>query len=159
MKYLPCLALALLLGGCAHGTAPQEAVTQAPDTPPAGMFKLLEDAELVTWFDARSVTLYQGNPQLRQFYLINNYLAAVDPGDKSPEIRSSRATRVINCERDEMAQFGRVYFSQPFAQGQEVVRKNDIAQWEPLQRQSLIGMLRDVACKVDAARLRPGSPG
>jgi len=159
MKHLSCLAVALLLGGCAHGTAPQKAAAEPPVTRPDGMFKLLEDAELATYFDARSVALYQGNPQLRQFYLINNYLGPTNAGSKLPEIRSSRATRVINCERDEMAQFGRVYFTQPFAQGQEVTRKNDIPQWGPLERQSLIGKLRDVVCNLDAARLRAGSPG
>lgn len=57
-----------------------------------------------------------------------------------------------------MAQFGRVYFSQPFAQGQEVTRKNDIPQWGPLERQSLIGQLRDSVCKIYAAHLRTGNP-
>ena len=157
MKRLPCLAAVLLLGGCAHGTAPQKAVAEAPTTPPAGMFKLLEDAELATYFDARSVALYQGNPHLRQFYLINNYLGPATPSGTG--IRSSRAIRVINCERDEMAQFGRVYFSEPFALGNEVTRKSDTPQWGPLERQSLIGTLRDSVCKIDAARLRAGNPG
>lgn len=159
MKRLPCLAAILLLGGCAHGIVPQKAVAEAPAKPPAGMFKLLEDAKLATYFDAHSVALYQGNPHLRQFYLINNYLGPAAPSDKLPEILSSRAIRVINCERDEMAQFGRVYFSQPFALGHEVARKSDIPQWEPLERQSLIGMLRDSVCKIDAAHLRAGNPG
>ncbi|MDU9402708.1 surface-adhesin E family protein [Pseudomonas sp. zfem004] len=158
MKRLPCLAAVLLLGGCSHSTVPQKAVTEAPATPPKGMFKLLADAELATYFDADSIALYKGNRNLRQFYLINNYLAPA-PSDKPPVIRSSRATRVINCERDEMAQFGRVYFSQPFAQGHEVARKNDIAQWEPLQRQSLIGKLRDAMCSIDAAQLPTGNAG
>ena len=156
MKRLAYLAAVLLLGGCAHGTAPHKAMAEAPVTRPPGMFKLLEDAELATYFDARSVALYQGNPQLRQFYLINNYLGPAAPGDKSPEIRSSQVVRVINCEQDQTAQFGRVYFSQPFAQGQEVARKDDIAQWKPLQRQSLIGNLRDAVCKIDATHLRAG---
>ncbi|AZL73437.1 MULTISPECIES: surface-adhesin E family protein [Pseudomonas] len=159
MKRLPCLAAVVLLGGCAHGTVPHKAVTEAPATAPKGMFKLLEDAELATYFDADSVALYQGNRNLRQFYLINNYLGPAAPGDKPPAIRSSRATRVINCERDEMAQFGRVYFSQPFALGDEVARKSDIAQWGPLERQSLIGKLRDVMCNIDAAHLQAGNPG
>lgn len=158
MKRLPCLAAVVLLGGCAHGTVPHKTVTEAPATAPKGMFKLLENAELATYFDAHSVALYKGNRNLRQFYLINNYLAPA-PSDKPPVIRSSRATRVINCERDEMAEFGRVYFSQSFALGDEVARKSDIAQWEPLERQSLIGILRDAVCKVDAAQLRAGNPG
>ncbi|MFJ4145222.1 surface-adhesin E family protein [Pseudomonas sp. NPDC089734] len=159
MKRLPYLAAILLLGGCAQGTVSQKAVAETPTTPPAGMFKLLADAELATYFDAHSVTLYQGNPHLRQFSLINNYLGPAAPSDKLPDIRSSRAIRVINCERDEMAQFGRVYFSQPFARGNEVARKSDIPQWEPLERQSLIGMLRDSVCKINAAHLRAGNPG
>ncbi|GFM67126.1 hypothetical protein PSCICJ_32440 [Pseudomonas cichorii] len=159
MKRLPYLAAILLLGGCAKGTVPQKAVSEAPTTPPAGMFKLLADAKLATYFDADSVALYQGNPHLRQFYLINNYLEPASPSDKPPEIRSSRAIQVINCERDEMAQFGRVYFSQPFARGHEVTRKSDIPQWKRLERQSLIGMLRDSVCKINAAHLRAGNPG
>lgn len=159
MKRLPCLAAVVLLGGCAHSSVQHKAVAEAPVTPPAGMIKLLEDAQLATYFNARSIALYQGNPLLRQFYLINNYLEPTATNDKPPTIRSSRATRVINCERDEMAEFGRVYFSQPFALGQEVARKSDIAQWEPLQRQSLIGILRDAVCKLDAAKLRAGNPG
>jgi hypothetical protein len=159
MKRLPCLAAVLLLGGCAHGTAPQKAVPGAPAMPPAGMFKLLEDAELATYFDARSVALYQGNPHLRQFHLINNYLGPAAPSDKPPEIRSSRVVRVVNCDRDETAQFGRLYFSERFALGHEVARKSDIPQWGPLERQSLMGELRDSVCKIDAAHLRAGNPG
>ena len=159
MRRLPCLAAVLLLGGCAHCTVPQKAMAEAPATTPAGMFKLLEDAKLATYFDAHSVALYQGNPHLRQFYLINNYLGLAAPSGKLPEIRSSRAIQVINCERDEMAQFGRVYFSEPFALGHEVTRKSDTPQWGPLERQSLIGRLRDSVCKIDAAHLRAGNPG
>lgn len=155
---LPYLAAVLLLSGCAHDTVPQNAVVQAPATPPAGMFKLLEDAELATYVDARSVALYKGNPHLRQFYLINNYLGAAVRGDDPPRILSSRATRVINCEQDQMAQLGRVYYPQPFALGQEVTRKTDTPQWKKFERQSLIGILRDSVCKLDASRLRPGNP-
>lgn len=159
MKRLPYLAAILLLGGCAQGTVPQKAVSEAPTTPPAGMFKLLADAKLATYFDAHSVALYQGNPHLRQFYLINNYLGLAASSDNLLNIRSSRAIQVTNCERDETAQFGRVYFSQPFALGHEVARESDIPQWAPLERQSLIGMLRDSVCKINAAHLRAGNPG
>ncbi|MCQ9390880.1 surface-adhesin E family protein [Pseudomonas viridiflava] len=154
MKPLPCLTAVLLLGGCAHGTVSQKAADEAP----VGMFKLLEDSELTTYFDAHSVSLYQGNPHLRQFYLINNYLGPAASSARPPEIRSSRAIQVVNCERDEMAQFGRVYFSQPFALGNEMARKSDIPQWVPLERQSLLGNLRDAVCKINAAHLRAGSP-
>lgn len=159
MKRVACLTALLLLGGCAHDTATHNEVAQAPSSVPAGMFKLLDTAEFATYFDTRSVALYQGNPHLRQFYLINNYLRPDAASDKLPEIRSSRAILVINCERDEMAQFGRVYFSQPFAQGYEVTGKSDIAQWGPLRRQSRIGALRDPVCKIDAAHLHAGNPG
>lgn len=159
MKRLQCLAAVLLLGGCAHGTVPQKTSAEAPIMPPAGMIKLLDTPEVATYFDIRSVEVYQGNPHLRQFYLINNYLGPVAPSGKPREIRSSQAMEVVNCARDEMARFGRVYFSQPFALGDEVARKGDIAQWTPLERQSMNGTLRNLVCSIDAAHLRPGNPG
>lgn len=114
MSKLLSLSAALVLAGCAHSGTPKEA--PAPQRP-EGMFKVLETPELGTYFAANSLALYQNNPNLRQFYLVNNYAKPAQLGGGKPPIYSSRATRVINCEKDESAQFGRVYFSAPFAQG------------------------------------------
>ena len=40
------------------------------------------------------------------------------------------------------------------AQGVEVVSKNDIPQWEPFERQSMLGELRNITCGLDPARMR-----
>lgn len=159
MKRVWGLSAVLLLGGCSHAAAPPvpvpvpAPVPVAPVAPPVGMFKVVESPELATYFAANSLSLYQNNPQLRQFYLVNNYAKPTQLSGKPP-INSSRATRVINCERDETAQFGRVYFSEPFAQGVEVLRKEDVAQWAAFPRQSMLGELRTVVCGIDAARLK-----
>ncbi|NBF09001.1 surface-adhesin E family protein [Pseudomonas sp. Fl4BN1] len=157
MNKLLSLSVAVVLAGCAHSGAPKEApAAQRPD----GMFKVLETPELGTYFAANSLALYQNNPNLRQFYLVNNYAKPTQLSDGKPPIYSSRATRVINCEKDESAQFGRVYFSEPYAQGVEVTRKDDLAQWTAFPRQSLLGELRNMACGVDPTRLKlaPATP-
>lgn len=151
MSKLLSLSAALVLAGCAHSGTPKEA--PAPQRP-EGMFKVLETPELGTYFAANSLALYQNNPNLRQFYLVNNYAKPAQLGGGKPPIYSSRATRVINCEKDESAQFGRVYFSAPFAQGVEVMRKEDLAQWAAFPRQSLLGELRNMACAIDPTRLK-----
>ncbi|MCZ4238111.1 surface-adhesin E family protein, partial [Staphylococcus equorum] len=80
---------------------------------PPGVFKLVETADLITYFSAKSLTLYDNNPHLRQFYLINNYKQPLFVESLKQTISSSRATRVINCERDEVTHIERVYFSEP----------------------------------------------
>ncbi len=151
MNKLLSLGAAVVLAGCAHSGSQSEA--PAPQRP-EGLFKVLESPELATYFVANSLALYQNNPHLRQFYLVNNYAKPTELGGGKPPIRSSRATRVINCEKDESAQFGRVYFSEPFAQGVEVTRKDDQAQWAAFPRQSLLGELRNMACAIDPTRLK-----
>ncbi|WP_430444621.1 MAG: surface-adhesin E family protein [Pseudomonas piscis] len=151
MKRLWLLGGVLLLVGCAHDQAGDAGAAR-----PEAMFKVLDTPESATYFAANSLALYQNNPHLRQFYLINNYSKPTAPGDSKPLIHSSRVVRIINCERDESAQLGRVYFSEPFAQGVEVMRKEAHAQWAAFPRQSVIGELRNMACGIDAARL--GAP-
>lgn len=148
MKPLLALAGAVLLSGCAH--QPQAAVQ------PEGVFKLVETDDLITYFSAKSVTLYDNNPHLRQFYLINNYKAPAFIEELKQTISSSRATRVINCERDEVTDIERVYFSEPFALGAEVTKKAEKAQWRAFPRQSVIGDLRGLVCGVDGGVL--GAP-
>lgn len=165
MKQTLCLATVLLLAGCAHDAAkneapPTAAPTGQPATPPdkpVGMFEIMSTPELATYFNANSVALYQGKPQLRQFNLINNYAKPAKVGSGETWVRSSSALRVINCERDESAQFGRVYFTEYFAKGEVFLRKNETPQWEPLIRQSILGQLRDMVCQLDPARLRHGN--
>lgn len=149
-----CLSAVIVLGGCTHDAAQTSTPPQVQPTPPVNMFTVLATPELATYFAGDSLALYQNNPQLRQFYLVNNYGKPTQLSGGKPPIYSSRATRVINCERDESAQFGRVYFSEPFAKGVEVMRKEDVAQWTPFPRQSLLGELRNLACGIDAARLK-----
>ncbi|PYY82213.1 hypothetical protein DNK59_22120 [Pseudomonas sp. TKO26] len=151
MNKLLSLSAVVVLAGCAHSGSQNEA--PAPQRP-EGMFKVLESPELATYFAANSLALYQNNPHLRQFYLVNNYAKPTELGGGKPPIHSSRATRVINCEKDESAQFGRVYFSEPFAQGVEVTRKEDTAQWAAFPRQSLLGELRNMVCAIDPTRLK-----
>lgn len=148
------LGAALLLGGCAQGPAKTAPAPTPEPAKPAGVFKIMETPELASYFAAYSIALYHGNPQLRQFYILHNYRDPARIGDDKPLVRSSRALLVINCERDEKAQFGRTYFSEPFAQGVEVVSKNDIPQWEPFERQSMLGELRNITCGLDPARMR-----
>ncbi|MGC5699159.1 hypothetical protein J4P02_03030 [Pseudomonas sp. NFXW11] len=158
MNKLCLFSAALLLAGCAAHDAPQEtaqdSAAPAPEPGrPEAMFKVMETPESTTYFAANSLALYQGNTHLRQFYLINNYRQPTVLGEGKAPIRSSRVVRLINCERDETAQFGRVYFSEPFAQGVEVTRKESAPQWAAFPRQSVIGELRNMACAIEPARL------
>lgn len=154
MKPVLCLTAALLLAGCAHDGAKPEATPAAPPVKPAGMFEIMSTPEVATFFAANSVALYQGKPQLRQFNLVHNYGKPEQIGAGKTYVRSSSALRVINCERDETAQFGRVYFTDYFASGEEIARRDETPQWEPLQRQSILGELRNLVCAIDAKRLR-----
>lgn len=160
MKHTLCLAAVLLLAGCAHDAANPVATPVAPAAPaapadkPAGMFEIISTPEVASYFDANSVALYQGKPHLRQFNLINNYGKPAKVGSGETWVRSSSSRRVINCERGEAAQFGRVYFTEYYAKGTEFLRKDEVPQWETLERQSVLGQLRDMVCRVDPARLR-----
>lgn len=71
MKRLLLYVALTLLAGCTSQNK-----SQAPQfTPqPAGLVKLLEDDTGGTYADMRTVSSYQGNTQLRRFYLINNYI-------------------------------------------------------------------------------------
>ena len=149
-----CLGALMLLGGCAKGTAPAEPGPVEPQAVPYGLFKIMETPEIASYFAANSVALYHGKPQLRQFYIVHNYSNPARVGDDKLLVSSSRALLVINCERDEKAQFGRTYFSEPFAQGVEIVSKPDVPQWEAFERQSMLGQLRNITCALDPARMR-----
>lgn len=149
MKLLLALVSVVALSSCAHQP-------QVPAKPP-GVFKLVETADLITYFSAKSLTLYDNNPHLRQFYLINNYKQPLFVESLKQTISSSRATRVINCERDEVTHIERVYFSEPFALGVEVTKKPEQSQWRAFPRQSLIGDLREMACGVDGGLLGKAS--
>ncbi|MFB4368670.1 MULTISPECIES: surface-adhesin E family protein [unclassified Pseudomonas] len=144
----------LLLAGCTQATAPVKPLLDGEPPKPDGMFKMVESPEVATYFAAKSVGLYQGNPHLRQFYLINNYSAAARKDVGEPSIYSSRALMVINCERDESARFGRTYFSKPYAEGVEIASKDETPQWKEFPRQSITGHLRDLTCALDPSRLR-----
>ncbi|OLS60410.1 surface-adhesin E family protein [Pseudomonas putida] len=157
---LICLAAALLLAGCAHDAAKPETTPAAPVAPtpssdkPAGLFEIISTSEVATFFDAHSVALYQGKPQLRQFSLINNYAKPAKIGSGETWVRSSSSLRVIDCEQGKTAQFGRVYFTEYFAKGEEVLRKDEVPRWEAVLQQSMLGQLRTMVCGLDPARLR-----
>ncbi|WP_436859175.1 surface-adhesin E family protein [Citrobacter tructae] len=154
-RLLLCVTLALL-AGCTSQTQ-----SQAPQlTPrPAGLVKLLEDDTGGTYADMRTVSSYQGNTQLRRFYLINNYVGPRQMQTTPPVyVASSSVINVVNCETKQRAQFERIYYSQYWAQGDVIAKRAAIGQWEPYPEESLIGIIATSVCQIKAATLKPEPP-
>lgn len=128
--------------------------------PPAGMLKVLTDTkELTSWLDTRSVSTWQDNPRLRRVYMINNYSKRTLILEKPPVyISSSRAINVINCDKNERAVFERVYFSEPYAEGQVISITHEIGQWQPFPKESLMGIFAAAMCQIAPEKLKPQPP-
>lgn len=151
-QLLICLSLALLAGCTAKSTP-----TYTPDpAPPKGVVKLLTDNDGSVWADLRTISAYNGNPNLRQFYMLSSYKPHVLEMKKLHiSIRSSRVITVINCTTHERARFERVAFTQPFAQGEVIVITQEIGQWESYPQNSPLGLVGGMVCKIPADRLKP----
>lgn len=149
MKFLLILTSCALIGGCVHQTA-------TPAKPP-NMLKLFESDEVTTFFDSRSILLYEGNPKLRQFYTVINYKKPMKITGLQP-VYSSRAIEVVNCERMEMTLIDRIYFSAPFTTGTAVFKKSqmvsDMPQWTPVIKQSINGSITGIVCSLNASVIR-----
>lgn len=151
---LLCGAVALLTA-CAGAGKPQPVVA---GDPPHGVIKLLLDDKGGMYADLRAVSTWQGNARLRRFYLINNYSEqTVLNKDPRLVITSSRANNVINCDTQERTLFERIYFSQPYAQGEAIAasRQDAIGQWHSFPKESLIGIVAEMVCQIDPSRLKP----
>lgn len=156
IKPLLLCATLLLMAGCTSVTKPATSDVKAR---PHGLIKMLEDETGGTYADMRTVSLYQGNPQLRRLWLINNY----EKGglyQKNPPISvySSRAIYVFNCETHEYAQFERIYFTQRWAEGDKVFKRHSVGQWQPYPQESLMGIIAAAVCLIEPARLKPEPP-
>ena len=152
---LLCVTLALLVGCISQNKS------QAPQfTPqPAGLVKLLEDDTGGTYADMRTVSSYQGNTQLRRFYLINNYIGPRQMQSNPPVyIASSSVINVVNCETKQRAQFERIYLSHYWAKGDVIAKRAPIGQWEPYPEESLLGIIATSVCQIKAATLKPEPP-
>lgn len=148
MKPLLMIIAIALVTGC----APQ---TQKVEDKPPHMAKLVDNKELTTYLSFESLSLYNGNPHLRQFYLINNYKQpSVISKDKGITIRSSHAINVVNCVRLERAVFDRVYFSETFGKGKVIAKRESIGQWESFPENSIAGIIREMVCKIPAEKLK-----
>ncbi|AZK62933.1 hypothetical protein F9U42_04180 [Pectobacterium versatile] len=147
--------LALLAGCTSHSQLKKENVSN----PPAGVIKIMSDEQVLTFADLRNVSSYQGNNRLRRLYTINNYTESKKIG-KNPDIyvASSRAINVINCDSLERAVFERVYFSQPYALGDVIAIVDEIGQWEPFHKESMMGLIAGMVCQIAPERLKPELP-
>lgn len=143
-RYSACIAMALL-AGCADQP-------KAPDTP-AGLSRLYETPAHSVYFDRQSVSLYEGNENLRQFDNIVNPTTPLT----ARRFQSIRYTAVINCVRSEQALMGAVYFTEPFAKGIAVVGPA-APQWQPFPKNSHTGEVADIVCNLDAKVLRASGP-
>lgn len=154
-RLLLCVTLALLAGCTSQNKS------QAPQfTPqPAGLVKLLEDDTGGTYADMRTVSSYQGNTQLRRFYLINNYIGPRQMRSNPPVyIASSSVINVVNCETKQRAQFERIYLSQYWAKGDVIAKRAPISQWEPYSEESLLVIIVTSVCRIKVAMLKPEPP-
>lgn len=151
IKYaISCITLLLLCGCTATSRPPVEG------EPPKGVIKVLTQEKINTYLDTRTISDYQGNPRLRQIYMINNYK---EPIRINPSfISSSRTINVINCDAPLWAEFERIYFSQHYAQGDVMLKSTDIAQWKPFSKNSVIGVVANIICKISPERLKPQPP-
>lgn len=151
--FLACAVIGLLCA-CAPKSAPPPV-----GEPPKGLFKIMDGDNVITWIDLRSVSAWQGNPNLRRIYMINNYTKrSLIQKEPALYISSSRAINVINCERSERAVFERVYFSLPYAEGEVIAIRDEIGQWEAFPKSSPIGMFATVICKIEPEKLKPEPP-
>ncbi|MCL2893454.1 surface-adhesin E family protein [Brenneria sp. MC1SB4.1] len=127
--------------------------------PPAGVIKIMGGKEIETFADLRTVSSYQGNNRLRRLYMINNYTDRTKIRE-NPEIyiSSSRAINVVNCDTYERAVFERIYFSQPYALGEVVAKTGEVGQWASFPKASMMGVLADMVCQIDPARLKTEPP-
>lgn len=155
MKKLTWMAL-LLLTGCAETSKPPP---QTPVKAPAGLIKVLADDNLISYADFRVISTYQGNPHLRQFYFINNYVKQrLIIKDPPVYVASSRAINVINCEQNQRAVLNRSMFSKPFAEGILVHVGAEPGQWKTFPKDSLFGMIAESMCNIPVERLKPEPP-
>ncbi|ATF94670.1 Uncharacterised protein [Cedecea neteri] len=151
MKRALILSVLLLLSGCAKPV-------KQPEPRPTGMIKIMEDKDVTTYISMLSVALYQGNPHLRQFYLINNYVKPSLMSEKENLfVRSSRAINVVNCERPERSVFDRVYLSELYGEGKVVAKKDPIGQWQTFPQDSVAGLIQKMVCAIDPALLKDAS--
>ncbi|OCQ53444.1 hypothetical protein Ppb6_01331 [Photorhabdus australis subsp. thailandensis] len=151
MKRLFIIAGISLLAGCANYA------TQA--VKPPNMVKVLDNNRATTYFSFEGISAYNNNPHLRQFYTINNYK---EPGviskEKNLSIYSSRTINVVNCDRMETAAFELTFFSEPFAKGLVIARRDEVGQWRTFSEKSIIEMIRGLVCRIDPSRLKPALP-
>nr|WP_024967975.1 surface-adhesin E family protein [Pantoea sp. IMH] len=144
---------ALLLAGCTNSP---ETSPPATGKPPAGFFKILTGKDFTSYADLRVVSAYQGNSNLRRFYMINNYAKPARLSENPPtSIASSRAVNVINCTNNQRAVMARNMFSEPFAEGKLMSKGTSIGQWQSFPEDSLIGILAGFLCKIPAEKLKP----
>lgn len=143
-----------IIAGIAWLTGCAPHATQKVDIPPH-MAKLVDNKDTTTYLSFESISLYNGNAHLRQFYLINNYKeAAVISKSDGVSIKSSSAINVINCDRSERAIFDRVYFSELFAKGKVIAKRDSIGQWESFPEKSIAGIIREMVCNIPAEKLK-----
>ncbi|XTZ39236.1 surface-adhesin E family protein [Salmonella enterica] len=152
---LVCMAL-FIMSGCASLNKTQ---TNEAKEKPAGLIQMLKDGDGGTYADMRVVSTYQDNPHLRQIYLINNYAKDFTFQQDPPiKIRSSRVINVFNCDKHERAQFERIYFTQRWAEGDKVFKRDTVGQWQPYPTESLIGIIATGVCEISPAHLKPEPP-
>jgi hypothetical protein len=152
MKKLTWLVL-LMLTGCTGTSKP---LPQTPAKAPAGLIKILENENGTSYVDFRVISTYQDNSHLRRFYFINNY-AEQTLIIKNPPVyvSSSRATDVINCDKNQRAVIGHTLFSKPFAEGDLIHATLDVGQWETFPKDSLFGMIAESMCSIPVEKLKP----
>ncbi|WP_342754668.1 surface-adhesin E family protein [Pantoea sp. MBD-2R] len=152
MRPLLIVAALIVLTGCARHIQPDPA---AKVVKPAGMVQIFDDKDATAYFSFNSLALYNHNPHLRQLYMITNYKQpGVISQKKKLAINSSRRIVALNCDRLESAIFDVVLFSQPFAEGKVIARRDTIGQWHAIPDNSLSGLTRRAACKIDPEKIR-----
>lgn len=79
---------------------------------------------------------------------------AVKPAGMVQRLDDEEATAYFSLHSLESAIFDVVLFSQPFAEGKVIARRETIGQWHAIPDNSLNGLTRRAACKIDPEKIR-----
>lgn len=155
-KPIALCAVLFLLTGCASLNKAKEPKLGPR---PSGLIKLLEDDSGGLYADLRTISSYQGNPHLRRFYIVNNYIPP-RRFDRNPPvyIASSRVINVVNCDTHQRAQFERIYLSEYWGQGDAIAKRGSVGQWESYPAESLLGAMAGRICQIKPEYLKPEPP-
>lgn len=153
IKYVVFCAMLLVLCGCSTKHLP------AAGEPPTGLIKMFGDEKAITYVDFRTISNYQGNNHLRQFYLIKNYIKPTRISQNSDSyVFSLRSINVVNCDKRQWTVFDLIFFSLPYGEGDVIAKSNPVGQWDPIMENTIVEIIAKMVCVIGPEHLKPQPP-